>query len=322
MSVRSSRILGTVATALALTLMPKITVSGANALYDSRFLAADGGSLFDNFQVDPRTPTFFVVHGFRDTGFSDASLRQANAIQQSFPLANVIVLDWCLTAPLCEQGETREKNSLSGMKAIRKLYRDYQDSVRMSKFVGRDIAQWIKQNEISPARTVISGHSLGAQIAAYASNECARAEMCCERVLAIIAADPAGPFFELGPPEIRLDPTDAQHVLVVHTTEVFGDEHAVGTSDVYLNWPEAELRNDVLLHSLARELVTAAFQVANTPTSNRGTCNELALNLNLVPGLSPSFNGHGALGNCLQGIVFDIETILCELGSDTFQWEH
>ena len=77
-----------------------------------------------------------------------------------------------------------------------------------------------------------TGHSLGAQIAAYASNECARPGMCGEPVHAIVAADPAGPCFELGLPEQRLDPTDAQHVIVVHTTETFGDENPVGTSDI------------------------------------------------------------------------------------------
>jgi hypothetical protein len=302
--------------------MPKIVVSGADTSYSIRLLAADGGSLSDDFQFDPQAPTFFVVHGFRDAGLSDASLRQANAIQQSFPQANVIVLDWHLTPPSEEQGGTQKRKSLLDIQAICNLIREYQESVRTAKSVGHDVAECIKQNGISPHRTVIIGHSLGAQIAAYASNECARPEMCCEPVYAIIAADPAGPCFELCPPDMRLDPTDAQRVIVVHTTEVFGDEHAVGTAEIYLDWPEGERRNDVILHSLARELVTAAFQIANTPTTDRGTRSEVALDLELVRQLSPSSNGHDALNNGLRDVVFDIEIVLCELGSDTFQWEH
>jgi hypothetical protein len=306
---------------LALALMPKIVVSGADTSYDIRFLAADGGSLSDDFQFDPHAPTFFVVSGFRDTGLSDASLRQANAIQQSLPQANVIVVAWCLTPPSEEQGDMQKKKSLFDIQAIPNLIREYHDSARAAMSVGRDIAECIKQNGISPHRTVITGHSLGAQVAAYASNECTRPEMCSAPVLAIIAADPAGPSFELCSPEMRLDPADAQHVVVVHTTEVFGDEHPVGTADLYLDWPEAEVRNDVLLHSLARELVTAAFQLANTSTSERVTRSKVALDLELVRSLSPSSDGRDALDSYLREVVLEIEIILCELGSDTLQSE-
>ena len=128
-----------------------------------------------------------------------------------------------------------------------------------SKQVGRRIAEWMKAKGVLPRRTVICGHSLGAQIAAFASNACARSDMGNEPVAIVVATDPAGPCFELKPPEERLDKTDAGQVIVVHTTQVFGDENAIGTRDVYVSWPETEQPDYVWQHSQAREMVTASF---------------------------------------------------------------
>jgi len=93
--------------------------------------------------------------------------------------------------------------------------------------------------------------------------------MCGAPVHTIIAADPAGPRFELCPPEQRLDPTDARRVIVVHTTESFGDEHLIGTLDIRINWPEAKQPDPITRHSLAREFVTASFLGTDTSTTDQ-----------------------------------------------------
>lgn len=55
------------------------------------------------------------------------------------------------------------------------------------------------------------GHSLGAQVAGYAGRKLEG------KVGRITGLDPAGPMFEHLPPSVRLDPTDAQFVDVIHT---------------------------------------------------------------------------------------------------------
>jgi hypothetical protein len=117
----------------------------------------------------------------------------------------------------------------------------------------------MQDRDVQPSQTVISGHSLGAQIAAFASNEAARPDCFGESLHAILAADPAGPMFELATEAERLDPTDAKEVMVVHTTKMFGDENAVGTLDIYVDWTEAD-NDPIVQHSRARELVTQSFR--------------------------------------------------------------
>jgi pimeloyl-ACP methyl ester carboxylesterase len=253
-------------TALAAILMPNVVLSAADVARNSRFLSADGIPLSDDCCLDPAVPTFFVVHGFHDSGDSLPSLQQATAIQRFLPEANVIIVDWRPPRQVPKPGQVQEARPPSVVLALWGLYQEYLDAVATTKFIGREVAEWIRQKGILPHKTVICGHSLGAQIAAFASNECARPEICGERVHTIIAADPAGPEFELSRSEQRLDNSDAQHVIVVHTTELFGDEHSVGTSDIYVEWPEEEPWNDVARHSWARDLVTQAFQDNAVPS--------------------------------------------------------
>ena len=222
----------------------------------TRFLSPDGIPLPDDYRIDPTAWTLFVVPGFQDPGTSAPSLSQADAIRQAYPEANVIVVDWHVPAPVKAEGE---RSGLALFGQIWGLYQKYQQSVGVSKQVGRRIAEWMKAKGVPPSRTVICGHSLGGQIAAFASNECARSELCSEPVRIVVATDPAGPCFELKPPEERLDKTDAGQVIVVHTTKVFGDENAIGTWDIYVAWPESEQPDYVWQHSQARELVTASF---------------------------------------------------------------
>jgi hypothetical protein len=308
---------GPLAMVLSLVLMPKIAMADTKALHTCRFLSAAGVPLTDEIPVNTQVPTFILIPGFRDTGDSAASLRQADAIQRRHPRANVIVVDWRLTPKTKGDGETGEEcKDTFGMGSLWKLYLEYQHSVWTSKSVGNDVAHWIKRNGILPRRTVISGYSLGAQIAAYASNACAQPEMCGEPVHAIIAADPAGPRFEDRPPEQRLDPTDARHVVVMHTTESLGDEHAVGTSDIYLAWPEAIRRNDVALHSLARELVTVALKVADTSIMCRTTPSADAFDVDFASRLNFPLESFGAIAHSLHDLECAIAIIYFELVSE------
>ena len=265
---RFVRILGLSTTALVL--IPSVAISGTDTPRNTCFLSADGIPLSDDYPIAPEAMTVLVVHGFRDSGVSAASLRQAGAVRLRFPEANVIVVAWRPASKSLEQGDaTQKRRRWFDVEWSFGPWREYSDWAETTKAVGRDIAGWMKQRGISPHRTVISGHSLGAQIAAFASNECARAEMCGEPVHTIIAADPAGPNFELSSPKQRLDPTDAQRVIVVHTTELFGDEHPIGTSDIHIDWPKSKQPDPISRHSLAREFVTASFLETDTSTTDQ-----------------------------------------------------
>ena len=268
MSARFARILGLSTTVLAL--IPNTAISETGAPHSTCFLSADGIPLADDYPIPPEALTVFVVHGFRDSGVSAASLCQANAIRRCLPKANVIVVDWRPTPKPQRQEGTRQKQAgWFAVGGLLEIWQEYSVWAETAKAVGRDIAGWMKRKGISPRRTVISGHSLGAQIAAFASNECARAEMFGEPIHTIIAADPAGPSFELSPPKQRLDPTDAQRVIVVHTTELFGDEHLIGALDIRIEWPEAKRPDHITRHSLARDFVTASFLGTDISTADQ-----------------------------------------------------
>jgi hypothetical protein len=74
-----------------------------------------------------------------------------------------------------------------------------------------------------------------------------------------LAADPAGPSFTGTPAEERLDKTDAEEVIVVHTTDFLGDKRAIGTLDIYVSWQQAGAPDLITRHNFARELVTRSF---------------------------------------------------------------
>ena len=264
MFARNARLFATSAAALAGLLMPAVALSTSpNAAVTVEFRSADGVLLADDYEVDPQAPTFFVVHGFKDQGTSAASLRQAEAIRRWAPGANVIVVDWrvplaprsasCLFQVSWLKGVDTIGRELMGVDA------DYGRAVEAANEVGQKIADWMKQQGIAPSRTVISGHSLGAQIAAFAGNACVRPERFGEPIAVILAADPAGPRFERKPPEGRLSKNDAGQVVVVHATEMLGDENPIGKLDIYIRWPQSATPDYTRQHSQARELVTECF---------------------------------------------------------------
>jgi predicted esterase len=264
MLTNRARSVATTAAVLVAWLTPAVAFSAApEAAITVEFLSAEGVRLADDYEIDPEAPTVFVVHGFRDCGTSPASLRQADAIRRWSPGANVIVVDWHVPPAPRSASFLFPVSLLRGVDTITRelmgVEADYRRAVAAANQIGEEIAEWTKAKGIAPSRTVISGHSLGAQIAAFAGSACARPEQFGEPIAAILAADPAGPQFERKPREGRLSQDDADQVVVVHATEVWGDENPIGTLDVYVLWPESDTPDYARQHSQARELVTESF---------------------------------------------------------------
>jgi len=174
----------------------------------------------ENFTVawphyEAERQTKFIIHGFLNTVTNVLWLKEmANELLSNGDY-NVIVVDW-------HKGNQNP----------------YWQAVGNTRVVGAQIAQLI--NTISktlgqPTSTFhLIGHSLGAHTGGYAG----------ERIVGlarITGLDPAGPYYENTDPEVRLDPTDATYVDVIHSDGKeliqmgFGLLEEVGHADYYPN---------------------------------------------------------------------------------------
>ncbi|XP_040072156.2 pancreatic lipase-related protein 2 isoform X1 [Ixodes scapularis] len=165
-------------------------------------------------------PTKFIVHGYLDTVyFGEWMTEMKNAYLKNADM-NVFIVDW------------------SGGNGP-----GYETAVVNARIAGAEIAFLVRKLEVAfgaNASTMhIIGHSLGAHVAGYAG-------LNITRLGRITALDPAEPFFEGMPPEVRVDRSDADFVDVIHTdshpylsklgvSEGMGMEEAVGHVDFYPN---------------------------------------------------------------------------------------
>ncbi|XP_040419847.1 inactive pancreatic lipase-related protein 1-like [Cygnus olor] len=162
--------------------------------------------------------TRFIVHGFIDNGeenwLSDMCKRMLTVED-----VNCICVDWS--------------------KGSKCQYTQASNNVRV---VGAEIAYFInvltEQYGYSPAQVHIIGHSLGAHVAGEAGRRR-------PGVGRITGLDPAQPYFQDTPIEVRLDKSDAEFVDVIHTDSAptipyfgFGMSPAIGHLDFYPNGGE------------------------------------------------------------------------------------
>ncbi|OXB63431.1 hypothetical protein ASZ78_005180, partial [Callipepla squamata] len=90
----------------------------------------------------------------------------------------------------------------------------YTDAVNNVRIVGAELVYLVnlleKDYGYSPANIHFIGHSLGA----HAAGEAGRRKPGIGRITGL---DPAGPLFQYTPPAVRLDPSDAKFVDIIHT---------------------------------------------------------------------------------------------------------
>ncbi|XP_075528051.1 pancreatic lipase-related protein 2-like isoform X2 [Dermacentor variabilis] len=193
-------------------------------------------------------PTKVLVHGWVDTLFFGAWLRKMTTAFLMVGDFNVIIVDW--------QGG----NALP-----------YTQATANTRLVGAEIALLVNKLEkaFGAKRETfhILGHSLGSHVAGYAG----------ERLPGlgrITGLDPADPYFQHMPKEVRLDPTDARLVDVLHTdgASVFD----ISARSVVCNHERAV---DYFLDSITeRECTSLAFACISFETFRSGRCSDCGNN--------------------------------------------
>ncbi|XP_042883950.1 pancreatic lipase-related protein 2-like isoform X3 [Penaeus japonicus] len=183
-----------------------------------RILAKDFPLILKS-SFNPLKKTKIIVHGYLNGRDMPYLLELASALLYAED-ANVIYVDW-------SEGAIRL----------------YSRAVANARVVGLEIAHlvtWLGKNSGLQAKDVhLIGHSLGAHVCGYAG----------ERVPGlgrITGLDPAKPLFEGMPPEVRLDPSDALLVDVIHSDahpvfflgQGYGITQPVGHLDFYPNGGE------------------------------------------------------------------------------------
>ncbi|XP_050691330.1 pancreatic triacylglycerol lipase-like isoform X3 [Eriocheir sinensis] len=187
-----------------------------------------------NTSFTPRRPTKFIIHGFLDHTGVTWMLDMVRALLAWRDL-NVVTVDWS-----------------GGSQTL------YSQATANTRLVGLEVAHFINflkdEVDLEPRDVHIIGHSLGSHTAGYAG----------ERVPGlgrITGLDPAEPFFQFMSPSVRLDPSDALLVDVIHTDADsifnlgagFGLRQPVGHIDFYPN----DGRSQPGCDSLARVPLTA-----------------------------------------------------------------
>ncbi|XP_064624490.1 pancreatic lipase-related protein 2-like [Lineus longissimus] len=142
-------------------------------------------------RFDPSLETKVIIHGFLDSSRAMWVNQTANEFLRKSDV-NVILVDW-------EKGGAFP----------------YHQATANTRLVGLELAQLItvlgNATGVQPDSFHLIGSGLGAHLASYTGNTLYG------RLKRITGLDPAGPYFEGTDIAVRLDPSDAQFVDVIHT---------------------------------------------------------------------------------------------------------
>ena len=176
---------------------------------------------------DRNQPTYVLTHGWRSSPdrFQDIS----KSIKDHNPNANIILTDWSDSADNI----------------------NYQQVANVTtKSVGKQLGEFLTDLGVEPDNTNLIGHSLGAHVSGIAGDIYDDLNNP-NPVSTIIGLDPAGPSFEglfatrtkegrfAEKPEERLDPSDAQRVVALHSSTILGYDPPLADLDIYLNWDDS-----------------------------------------------------------------------------------
>uniref|UniRef100_A0A8C2YGW1 Triacylglycerol lipase n=1 Tax=Coturnix japonica TaxID=93934 RepID=A0A8C2YGW1_COTJA len=183
---------------------------------NSQVISAINSSTIQNSHFSSHRRTSFIIHGFSSTGKKGWVVEMCLLLLEVENM-NCIAVDW--------------KEGAKGT---------YVSAVNNIRVIGAEVAYFIKTLQVknralySPREIHLIGHSLGAHTAGEAGRRV-------RGIRRISGLDPAGPYFEGTPPEVRLDPTDADFVDVIHSNAAhfpatgLGMYNTTGHLDFYPN---------------------------------------------------------------------------------------
>ncbi|KAM8806086.1 pancreatic lipase-related protein 2-like [Eudromia elegans] len=214
---------------------------------NSQVISAINSSTIQKSHFSSRRKTSFIIHGFGSTGKKGWIVEMCLLLLE-VENRNCIAVDW--------------KEGAKGT---------YATAVNNLRVIGAEIAYFIKTLQqifkYSPSEIHLIGHSLGAHTAGEAGRRT-------QGIGRITGLDPAGPYFEGTPPEVRLDPTDASFVDVIHSNAAqfpavgFGIYNTTGHLDFYPNGGNAMPGcNDLIARMKQRE-----FEVLTADATFIGGC--------------------------------------------------
>ncbi|XP_068245649.1 pancreatic triacylglycerol lipase-like [Palaemon carinicauda] len=153
------------------------------------------GDLY-TFGLDPRAPVYAMTHGYLETASLKWMVKMREALLKVSTNVSVITVDWSTAA--------------------HPPYTQSVSNIRVSGAVtGYLLHLLVKFYDVPASNIHLIGHSLGAHFMGYAGSFLSMATG--QKVGRITGLDPAGPYFVNTPPEVRLDPSDADFVDVIHT---------------------------------------------------------------------------------------------------------
>ncbi|GBM18059.1 Pancreatic triacylglycerol lipase [Araneus ventricosus] len=200
----------------------RVTINTRFLLYtrqhpkESDLLVASDANSIKKSSLNPNNPTKFIIHGFMDSeifGPWMVNMKDEFLMHGDY---NIIIVDWS-----------------GGNKP------PYYQATANTRVVGAEVDLLIKALEknlnLKRSNMHIIGHSLGSHVAGYAGERL-------KTLGRITGCDPAEPYFENMPKSVRLDPSDANFVDVIHTDAAskirfigFGMSQLVGHVDFFPN---------------------------------------------------------------------------------------
>ncbi|MEM7475596.1 MAG: hypothetical protein AAF483_11450, partial [Planctomycetota bacterium] len=198
-------------------------VEFGNPLYTEH--VAEAGDTVEVYSWEQRAfqrneETFVLTHGFNSAA-SAWPIGVAKALRLRFPSSNILLVDWSRIAAA-------------------PLY-NYAQPAGLVNDVGREVGEWLGAERglnVDPEKLHFIGHSLGAHVSGAAAS--AVRKQTGVRVRQVTGLDTAGPLFGKWfggvSRQERLDTTDADRVVAVHTTSFFLGYHSdLGHLDLHVN---------------------------------------------------------------------------------------
>ncbi|XP_045470697.1 pancreatic lipase-related protein 2-like [Harmonia axyridis] len=165
---------------------------------------------FDKSKFNITAPTKIIIHGFMSSIKQEVFTLNKDAFLKTGDY-NVIGMDW---SALCEF--------------------EYLSAMRGAQIASQylvEMVEWLVMQGVSLKDMHLVGHSLGAHVAGMAGSKLRSG-----KVSRITGLDPALPGYNERGPHVKLDPSDAELVEVIHTyMKILGYARPLGHIDFYAN---------------------------------------------------------------------------------------